>query len=192
VIIIDPYVSDRLKSDKATNLLGFVDELRMLWDSAGKLGNIKRKFQKDDVDGEPTIAYRLYDRYPEPHFKERAPRERETIRDPYRDGEFVEIHGQFFTVVVEFSIYALEDEVADEVTSELEDFIFNYKGYFKKKGVNNIFFLRQGPDELFDKYKVHLAKRTLYFDITIEKIIPKMLNQIGQVNVEANVHERLN
>lgn len=190
---IDPYIDDRLRSNKPTNFLGFIDDLRKLWDEAGKIGTLTRNHQKDDASADeyPVITYRIKHRRPHPKWHELKPRIRDTIRHPYQPGEYIELYGQVYQVIVEFTILSSSDEEADEITGELEEFLLMYKGFFKRQGVKEIFFLEQGEDETDSTAHFPLAKRTLLFDMQFEKVIPKFVNQIEQLALQANIHNNL-
>lgn len=187
-----PYVDDRLKSDKATTFLGFVDDLRKLWQTAGNPGDIVRHNNQKDSGDHPIITYRIKHRLPHPSFKETKPRIRQTIDHPYRPNEKVELYGQVFQVIVEFNIFSPSDDEADEITVQLEEFINGYKIFFLPQGVKDINFLEQGEDTTYNEYSVPLAKRTIYFDMQFEKVLPRYLNQIDQLAIQASILNKSN
>lgn len=190
--MMDPYIDDRLRSDKATTFLGFIDDLRKLWKAAGKEADIVRRNNSKELESNSLITYRIKRRIPHPDFKEKKPRYRATINHPYRPGEKVELYGQVFQLIVEFNVYSLSDEEADELTVHLEEFINNYKAFFKKQGVKEIYFIEQGEDEVYTGFHAPFAKRTLFFDMHFEKITPKYLNQIEQLAIQASILNKNN
>lgn len=184
-------LKDRVLAEKSTNFIGFIDDLRKLWDAAGKPGDIKRKAPKSDEEKFPIITYRVLKRIPHPSFKEIMPRYRDMANHLERNGEYVEVYGQVQQAFVEFKIYSQSDEEADELMSDLEEFLYFYRGYFKRRGVKDILFSSQESDETDTKFHVPIATRTLIYDIHFEKVVPRYINQIRQVAVQANIHEEL-
>lgn len=185
---LDPYIDDRLRSDKPTTFLGFIDDLRKLWKAAGHKADIIRFRAQKEVEDFPVITYRIKKRLPHPQFNELKPRYRTTINHPYRPNEKVELYGQVFKVIVEFGVFSPSDDEADEITILLEEFINDYKGFFKRQGVKEIYFLEQDEDQIYTGFHVPVAKRTLYFDMHFEKVTPRYLNQIEQLAVQANIY----
>lgn len=185
--LLDAYIDNRLRSDKPITFLGFVDDLRRLWEAADKPGKIIRNTPlKEDAEF-PTITYRIIRRVVNEGFKDLKPRYRGTIRHPYMDGEYVELYGQIFDVWVEFCVYSPSAEEADEMVIELEEFLQTYAGFFKQKGIQEILFHAQGEDEVTEEGRVGLAKRKLLYTMRFEKIIVRFLNEIQQIAVQANV-----
>lgn len=185
--IQDPYLDNRLRSEQPITFLQFVDVLRKLWKSAGKKGDIVRQFPVDEDAKYPLITYRLLRRVINPNFKDYKPRFRDIIRHPYAPDQFVELYGQIFDVWVEFKIYSLSQEEADELVVEFEDFLYMYTGFFKKNGVQNIQFYAQEEDELITKERYPVAVRTLQYQIRLERVVPRFLNQIHDLSIQANI-----
>ncbi|QHW35663.1 hypothetical protein GZH47_32720 (plasmid) [Paenibacillus rhizovicinus] len=183
----DPYVDSRLRSNKPTNYMGFIDELRRLWQLAGKEGDFKRHEPIKEDMALPRISYRKIHRTVNTSFKDIKPRHRATIRHPYREGEWVELRGQIFDVVVEFNVYSASAEQADEMIEELDEFLLLYKGFFKMNGVQEITFLQQLPDTVITDFRFPIACRPIQYTMRFEKIMPLFLNQIQQMMVEAQV-----
>jgi hypothetical protein len=187
--LVDAYIDNRLRSDKPITFLGFVDDLRKLWEAAGKEAKIVRSSPlKEDADF-PTITYRVTRRILNDSFKDLKPRLRSTIRHPHIEGEYIELYGQIFDVWVEFNVYSLSQEEADELVMELEEFLQTYAGFFKRNGVQEILFHSQGPDEVITDGRVGAAKRTLFYTMRFEKLIVRFLNEIQQIAVQANLQD---
>ncbi|ARC67426.1 hypothetical protein B14_200215 (plasmid) [Bacillus licheniformis] len=186
--LLDAYVDNRLRADKPITFLGFIDDLRQLWVAAGKKGEIirKRPLKRDSVS--PVITYRLKKRTINDQFKDIKPRYRGTVKHPYIPGEWVKMFGQMFDLLVEFSIYSRSAEEADELVIEFEEFLQLYAGYFKKNGVQEILFKEQGEDDVVEEQRVDTPTRSLLYVIRFEKIIIRLLNDIQQISVQANIH----
>jgi hypothetical protein len=186
--LMDAYIDNRLRSDKPITFLGFIDDLRKLWTAAGHKAPIIRQHPSDQDAKFPSITYRMVRRVVNGEFKDLKPRHRSTIKHPYIDGEYVELYGQIFDVWVEFCIFSLSAEEADELVIEFEEFLQTYAGYFKRNGVQEIAFHSQGEDEVTKEARVDASKRKLNYTMRFEKIIVRFLNEIQQIAVQANLH----
>jgi hypothetical protein len=185
--LLDVYVDKRLRSDKPITFLEFVDDLRKLWEAAGNTAKIVRSMPLSDDAQFPTITYRILGRELNLDFKDIKPRMRGIISHPYIDGEYVELYGQIFDITVEFAVYSMGAEEADQLVLELEEFLQTYAGFFKQNGVQEILFKSQGEDEVLTTGRVGAAKRTLLYTMRFEKLIVRFLNQIEQIAVQANL-----
>lgn len=185
--LVDAYIDNRLRSDKPITFLSFIDDLRRLWESAGKPGKIIRQTPLKEEAEFPTITFRTVRRIINEHFKDLKPRYRATIRNPYMSGEYVELYGQIFDVWVEFCIYSRSAEEADELVIELEEFLQTYAGFFKQNGVQEITFHSQGEDEVLEESRVDVVKRKILYTVRFEKIIVRFQNEIQQIALQANI-----
>ncbi|EOO44557.1 hypothetical protein [Bacillus cereus] len=187
----DPYIDNRLRSDKPITFLSFVDDLQKLWKEAGLSGEFIRYSPIKEDAVFPRITYRVVERKINQDIKDIKPRHRGTIRHPYRDGEYVNLYGQVFDVAVEFVVYSESAEEADEMILDLEEFIQNYTGFFKKNGVQEILFDSQGADEVIQNQRINIAKRPMYYKMRFEKITVKFTNEIRQVQVASTINNSL-
>jgi len=187
--LVDAYIDNRLRSNKPITFLSFIDDLRRLWEAAGKTGKFIRQSPVKEGAEYPAITYRILRRVVNESFKDLKPRHRGTIKHPYIEGEYIELYGQIFDVWVEFCIFSRGAEEADEMVIELEEFLQTYAGFFKHNGVQEILFHAQGEDEVLEDGKVTIAKRKLMYTMRFEKIIVRFLNEIQQIAVQANLHQ---
>lgn len=181
------YEDDRYRLEKPTTFLGFIDELRKLWKAAGKDGVIVRDTPTIKDLELPAITYHIKKRIPHPDFKEIKPRERDTIKHPHIPGEFIQLMGQFFLVFVEFKFYSTSAEQADEMMQDLEEFLYIYAGHFQKNGVQRLLFHEQGEDEVISDARFSIAKRSIIYKMSFEKINTIFLNQFEQIAVQAGL-----
>lgn len=188
--LMDAYIDNRLRSDKPITFLSFIDDLRRLWEAAGKQGRFVRQQPAKEEAVYPTITYRTIRREINSSFKDLKPRYRGVIQHPHIEGEYIELYGQIFDVWVEFCVYSQGAEEADELAMELEEFLQTYAGFFKANGVQEILFHAQGEDEVLTEGRVVVAKRKLLYTMRFEKIIVRFLNEIQQIAVQANIHHQ--
>lgn len=185
------YDDDRLRSDKPSTFLGFVDVLRELWKNAGMPGDIIRKNPFDNDVTLPLITFRTLRREVNTNFGDYKPRLRDTIPHPYIEGEWIELYGQIFDVHVEFCIYSRSQEEADAVLVEFEEFLEMYKGFFKQNGVQDLRFSVQAEDEVVQNSRLTLAKRTVTYIVRLERVVPRFLNQIENLAIQASISQNI-
>lgn len=179
---------ERLKhTGNKSRITGFVDDLRELWQKAGRPGDIIRDTPFNEEAEFPRITYKVLRRLRNSDFKDIKPRYRTTIEHPYEPGNFIELWGQIFDVYVEFQIFAKTQTEADEVMEEFEEFINLYKGTLKDRGVQDITFYAQGEDKASEIGRMQLAIRTLQYTVRLEKLTPKVLNDIQQIGLGVSV-----
>lgn len=178
---LDPYLDNRLRSDRPITLLGFIDLLISFWKKADHQATIVRHAPFGEDIHFPLITYRMIKKTINPEFKDIKPRYRTTIRHPYMPDEFIELRGQMYDVLLEFNIFAMASDEADALVEELDDFIMLYKGFFKQQGVQEILFFAQGGDQVITDYKFPIAYRPIQYTVRIEKITPIFLSTIEQI-----------
>jgi len=183
--VIDPYLDNRLRSDKPITFLGFIDEFKKLWSLAGKEAEFIRQQPFHQDMNFPIITYHTLRRMVNRDFKEIKPRYRTTIRHPYIPDEYVELKGQIFDVWVQFDVCSTSADEADLLVEELDDFIQTYRGYFKKNGVQEITFFAQETDIVDNSLRFPIAVRPVQYTFRFEKITPIFLNQIEQIVAQA-------
>jgi hypothetical protein len=89
---------------------------------------------------------------------------------------------------VQFTVYALSAEEADQLVEELDDFIQTYQGQFKKNGVQEITFYAQEGDAVMTDLRFPVAVRPLQYTFRFEKITPIFRNQIENIILtQANI-----
>lgn len=168
-------------------ITGFVDDLIQLWRKAGRPGEIVRDMPLNEEIKLPRITYRILRRLRNSDFKDIKPRFRQMVPHPYEPGNFMELWGQVFDVYIEFAFFAATQTEADELMEEFEDFIQLYKGTLKDRGVQEIMFYAQDEDEVIQVGRLEMAVRRLQYTVRLEKLTPRVLNDIQQVGIAASV-----
>ena len=143
----------------------------------------------------PIITYRVKDKVPG-EFKsatEIKPRIREYIIPSENNipitGENLEVWGQMFDYYIDFEIWAENGEQADDVASRFQSFMFQYTGYLKQAGVNEILFERMTSDVNTGQWRTDLINRTITYRIRIDEIVAIKIPNIESVGIDAYVHD---
>lgn len=184
----DTKIGERLSHEGNRNkITGFIDDLIELWKKAGRSGEIIRNSPFNEEMNFPRITYKVLKRVRNQDFKDLKPRFRTLIEHPYEPDSYMELWGQVFDVYVEFGIYASTHTEADDITEEFEDFIQLYKGTLRDRGVQEINFYAQEEDSLLKVGKLQIASRTLQYVVRLERLTPRVMNGIQQVEITNTV-----
>ena len=151
----------------------------------------------------PIISYRLKEKAPGEmkNATEIKPRIRETIKideemitntdpsigDILIKGGSIEVWGQIFDYVIEFSVHGSNSDEADEAADRFQQFIFKYTGYLKKRGVSEILFINMVSDNPVAKAK--LETRKIYYLFRIDEIVGVKVPVIENILIDTHVHE---
>lgn len=186
----------RLKADKGSSFLEFIDDLRDLWiqrygRTEEHLVDIVRKnaTRKED-NRDVAITYKVMERTISPDFNDVKPKYRTRMVHPLRSDQHVEIYGQMFDMVIEFAIQGRTNEEADEIMEQFEDFITIYTSFFTRSGVQDIRFLRQLEDQTIRENEGERHMRTLLYTIRIERVTFKYLNEISHIELQAKLYKQ--
>jgi hypothetical protein len=118
-----------------------------------------------------------------PDQKELRRRPRQTIRDPKNQDQFIEMFGQIREHVLEFKIYALNPEEADDLLIKFEDFLISYTPYLVQNGAKNIYFYRQLEDGLITEWHNPVLTRTFQYQLRLEKVTFNRLGELTDIHI---------
>lgn len=187
-------LSDRLKSDGKSTFREFIDNVINVWnmmsDSETPVPIVREKPRDKEIFETATITYSLVKRNVLPERNEVKPRFREAIKDPHREGEFIEIYGQTFDYYTKFTINSISAEEADDLVEEFEEFLLRYSGFFKRCGVTEILFIEQQADMSTLNSHIEVNERPLIFKIRLERLSIRSLNDIEQIGLQANIYKK--
>lgn len=130
-----------------------------------------------------TVLYQVVSRVPHNELK---PRPIETIIEDIDDKEnrrFGQNWSQRQDCIVQFDIVACDYMTANEVMSTFEDAMTTYTGYFKSKGVAEIYFKKYYTDKNLDKYRQWLSVRSIQYFVEIEKLTTVFDTTIEDIEV---------
>lgn len=130
--------------------------------------------------------------------KEHKPRQRDTYYDDEMK-EYVEIHGQRFDNLVQFDCWSKSNEEANEMLYWLEGFLLGYAWYFKKSGVQEMFYFRSGrftwgtsEEEAVSMWRNPLKVRSLVWFIRTEDLFAVIRGKIEKIIVNITLSTPLN
>lgn len=131
----------------------------------------------------PTILYKVIDRIP---VKELKPRPMEQVTED-NDDDTNRRHGIIYgykqKCTVQFDIVACDYKTANSVMTTFEEMMFTYTGYFKSKGVAEIYFTKHFTDKNLDNYRQDLSVRSLQYYVEIQKLITVFDTTIDNIDL---------
>lgn len=180
---------ERYRSRRSLTCSGFFELLSSLWAKCGYTEPIIKWHPMEQWEQYPVVVYRLMERRPAEGIVERKPRHRETVVDPNNPGQYVLLMGQMFDYFVQFNVMAKSNDEADDLLDKFETFILTYTPFFKENGVNQIWFERQLSDDVITSWRDPVFVRSVIYRLRMEKIVPVVVGQLSQVNIDVNLFE---
>lgn len=180
----------RLKAERNATLDEFVSMLSMVLSRVFKNQNVIFIPDEGAVLEDPqkklentSILYKVVERVPKLELKAR-PMEA-IIEDVDDEGNrrFGHTWSQRQVCTVQFDVIACDYITANEVMSTFEDTMFSYTGYFKSKGVAEMYFKKHYTDQNLDKYRQNMSVRSIQYFVEIEKLITVFDTTIEDIDV---------
>lgn len=103
-------------------------------------------------------------------------------------GEAYLIYRQFFDQNVEFNIYGQNSKQARDIMKKFEKLLLAYTGYIKRKGISEIFFLKEVSPRSSLNYYENIPMRTIYYFVRTETIIPVPISIINKINASIGAY----
>lgn len=112
-------------------------------------------------------------------------RHREFITNP-NTNQVYRITGQRFKLVVSFSVTTEnEPKLAEEILEAFEDFMDEITPVLKKSGLSEIVYGRQLPDAMENRDAEDICKRSVAYEVTIERVRQIPVDQLNEIVVQA-------
>lgn len=131
----------------------------------------------------PYIFYELIERVPKTELKPRPREEVVEITTDEGSKRQGRIWGQKFKCIIQFNVLACDYKTAGKVMNNLESLIFNYTGYFRKKGIGEILFQRHFTDRNLDPYRQSISCRSIQYYVELEKLFVEFMSDIEKVDI---------
>jgi len=112
------------------------------------------------------------------------------------DGDYIEIHGQWFDNLVQLDSWAENNIAATNLYNWLEEFLQVYSGYFMSRGVQNMYFYRAGrftwgtnEEEAMTRWRNPLKVRSLTYYVRTETLWYKSHRDIKKIILSLEVED---
>lgn len=129
----------------------------------------------------PYITYKIIERTPKGELK---PRVRQQIQEKSHDEQEArvgQVFGQKFASIIQFDIFSSVYATAEQVMERFEELLFVYAGFFKRKGISEIYFKKQFTDSSYDIYRQRISVRSIQYYVETEKLIVVFRDKIQEI-----------
>lgn len=165
----------------------FTDEinrlLKMSW------GEDWGNFQLDEPVGNepenipiPVITYDFTERIRSATHRSLDPILFDTIVDK-DNSQIVKLYRSWFDICFVFSVYHISNKECIKILSELEAFLFAYKGHFKNLGVSEMIFQKEVKPTVKTRWSTQVVQRQVEYLVRIERITQVRSNVIKDITM---------
>lgn len=99
-------------------------------------------------------------------------------------GDAFLIYRQWFDANIEFDIYGNNPKECRELCQKFEELITIYSGYLKRKGLSEIFFLREISPKSSLNFSENIPMRCILYYVRFENITPVRVSVINSINTQ--------
>lgn len=108
-----------------------------------------------------------------------------------KTGKVIKVYRQSFDCILEFRFLAKTQRECRRLMEDFEDIIVSYTGFLKKKGLGEIFFLKEiSTEDSIDFDKNVSVKISEYF-IRLEKVKTLNVNKLKNIEMKFSVKDRI-
>jgi len=154
----------------------------LIWDVLENSWGPKRveftqAFPTEKMIGGPRIVWKVYRRIPGREGLETLkPRARTATRSAANPDAYIDVWGQWHTVIYQFDIFATDNNTANDLVVQFEDLMFQITSTLKSAGVIDWFFDEQLIDtETQATFSQQLCRRTLRYRCILDKRYTRQL-----------------
>lgn len=178
--IQSPYRRGMQTSSGSLDFEGFTDRVNEMLTEAW--GDDWGRFYLSEPTGNdpdkivvPVITYDTERRIPSDSHKSIDGRVFDKVRDPDHPEHFLEVSRQWFDIVINFWVYHKTNNDARKLMNEFEDFLFEYKDYFKDLGISDIRFESEEPPKVVTASGQTIPQRNLRYLFRLERTRTKRI-----------------
>ncbi len=115
--------------------------------------------------------------------------QKEVTEDGEETGDSFLIYRQWFDSNIEFDIYAQNNKECRELLQKLEELILVYSGYLKRKGLAEIFFLREISPKSSLNFSENTPMRCILYYVRFECVTPVRISTINSINAKIGANQ---
>ena len=109
--------------------------------------------------------------------------------DGSETGDAFLMYRQWFDANIEFCFYANNSKECRELTQKFEKLIMVYSGYLKRKGLAEIFFLREISPKSSLNYSENVPMRCILYYVRFESVTPIRISTINTINAKIGANQ---
>lgn len=129
----------------------------------------------------PLITFDVFERIRSKSHKSLDPIFFGTYPDADDPHTIIKLYRMWFDIEMEFKIHHYTNRESAILMEEFEDFLFEYKGYFKEIGLSEMIFLAETKPQVVTKWQRVIPVRTLRYLVRIERITTIRSNKLKEL-----------
>lgn len=184
----DAAFADTLVASGNLDVEGLTDEigrlLKMSW------GEDWGTFQLDEPLGNdpeqisiPIITYDFQERVRSESHRSLDPILFDTVVDT-ENKQIVKLYRSWFDICLVFSAYHTNNRECIQLMSELEAFLFAYKGHFKNLGISDLIFQKEVKPTVKTRWSTQVVERQIQYLVRIERITQVRSGVINDITMK--------
>jgi hypothetical protein len=99
------------------------------------------------------------------------------------------MYRQWFDANIEFDVYAQNNKECRELLQRFENLITVYSGYLKRKGLAEIFFLREISPKSSLNFSENIPMRCILYYVRFECVTPIKVSTINKINAKIGANQ---
>ena len=115
--------------------------------------------------------------------------QKEKDGDGNETGEAFLMYRQWFDANIEFDIFAQTNKECRELLQRFEQLIMVYSGYLKRKGLAEIFFLREISPKSSLNFSENTPMRCILYYVRFECVTPVKVSTINTINAKIGANQ---
>jgi hypothetical protein len=119
--------------------------------------------------------------------KEYKPRLRESVKDPFVMGHTVEIYGQFFDNIVEFSSWSNDPRTSDRLIRWFDQFMRLKTGNLIQHGLSQLIFFKRSEDQYDKTWRQAFSVRGTQYYLRTEQLEAVYSRDMLNININLDV-----
>lgn len=131
----------------------------------------------------PCITYKVKNRKP---YQGHKPRRKDSFQDRNDSSQTILKYSQMFAGTVEFAVWGRDYKSVDDKREWFENFMLRYTDRFRKEGMLEVIFQRQGEDEIVDIKENTFIKQPLEYYFRNERVLELPIENINSIETAAN------
>ncbi|UDN59818.1 hypothetical protein [Clostridioides sp. ES-S-0010-02] len=108
-----------------------------------------------------------------------------------KTGKVIKVYRQSFDCILEFRFIAKTQKECRRLMEAFEDIITSYTGFLKKKGLGDIFFLKEISTEDNISFDENTSVKTSEYFIRLEKVKTLNVNKLKNIEMKFSVKDRI-
>lgn len=115
--------------------------------------------------------------------------QQEKDEDGNETGDSFLMYRQWFDSNIEFDIFAQNNKECRELLKRFEELIIVYSSYLKRRGLSEIFFLREISPKSSLNYSENIPMRCILYYVRFECITPIRVSNINTINAKIGANQ---